>query len=130
VLGTLVVVAGGYVGAMAVRLLLSPPTPTDLATLPGAPAGGTAVVGSVALRPGPLPAVLGAGLRVGAGVALAVADRRLPRVGGRYAARPEQETADPDRAAWEALDAGVDPTAEAGDAGPGRSGRGMSDGPV
>ena len=130
VLGALVVAAGGYVGVEVVRLLVRPPTPADLAALPGAPTGGIAVAGSVALHPGPLPAVLGAVLLIAAGVALAVADRRLPRLGTRYAARPERETADPDRATWEALDAGVDPTVEVGDVGPGRSGRGTPGDPV
>ena len=88
VLGAVVAAAGGYVGVLVVRLLLSPPTPADLAALPGAPAGGTAVADSVALRPGPVPAALGAILLLAAGVALVVADRRLPRLGARYAARP------------------------------------------
>ncbi len=112
VLGAVVAAAGGYVGVLVVRLLLSPPTPADLAALPGAPAGGTAVADSVALRPGPVPAVLGAILLLAAGVALVVADRRLPRLGARYAARPAEEPTDPDRAAWDALDAGLDPTAD------------------
>ena len=112
VLGAVVAAAGGYVGVLVVRLLLSPPPPADLAALPGAPAGGTAVADSVALRPGPVPAALGAILLLAAGVALVVADRRLPRLGARYAARPAHEPTDPDRAAWDALDAGHDPTAD------------------
>ena len=116
-LGAVLAAAGGYVGVLVVRLLLSPPTPADLAALPGAPAGGTAVADSVALRPGPVPAALGAILLLAAGVALVVADRRLPRLGARYAARPAHEPTDPDRAAWDALDAGRDPTADPADAG-------------
>jgi hypothetical protein len=73
---------------------------------------------------------LGAVLLIAAGVALVVADRRLPRLGARYSARPEQAATDPDRATWEALDAGVDPTVEAGDAGAGRSDGGGSGGNV
>ena len=65
---------------MVVRLLVSPPSPADLADLPGAPAGGTAVAGSVASHPGPLLAALGAVLLIAAGAALVVADRRLPRL--------------------------------------------------
>jgi hypothetical protein len=126
----LVAAAGGYVGVMVVRLLVSPPSPADLADLPGAPAGGTAVAGSVASHPGPLLAAFGGILLIAAGAALVVADRRLPRLGARYSARPEQAATDPDRATWEALDAGVDPTVEAGDAGAGRSDGGGSGGNV
>ena len=64
-------------------------------------------------RPGPLLAALGAVLLIAAGAALVVADRRLTRLGARYSARPEQVATDPDRATWEALDAGVDPTVDA-----------------
>jgi uncharacterized membrane protein (TIGR02234 family) len=130
VLGVLVAAAGGYVGVMVVRLLVSPPSPADLADLPGAPAGGTAVAGSVASHPGPLLAAFGGILLIAAWAALVVADRRLPRLGARYSARPEQAATDPDRATWEALDAGVDPTVEAGDAGAGRSDGGGSGGNV
>jgi uncharacterized membrane protein (TIGR02234 family) len=124
VLGALVAVAGTWVGVAVGGLLLAPPAPDDLAALPGAPAGGTAVADSVALRPGPLPALLGALLLVAAGITLAVAERRLPRLGARYAARPASADAPaehvtaahgdaaPDRAAWDALDAGRDPTAD------------------
>ena len=65
-LGVVVAAAGAYVGVAVVRLLLAPPAPADLAVLPGAPAGGTAIAGAAALQPGPLPAALGAGLCVGA----------------------------------------------------------------
>jgi len=113
--GGLGAAAGSYVGVATVRLVLVPPTPADLAALPDAPAGGTAVAGSVVLQPGPLPAVLGAALLLAAGLGLIVAEPRLPRFGARYAARPAEraDAADPDRAAWEALDAGRDPTADA-----------------
>jgi uncharacterized membrane protein (TIGR02234 family) len=124
VLGALVAVAATWVGVAVGGLLLAPPAPDDLAALPGAPAGGTAVADSVALRPGPLPALLGALLLVVAGITLAVAERRLPRLGARYAAHPVSADpsaeaaapahgdADPDRVAWDALDAGRDPTAD------------------
>ena len=58
-----------------------------------------------------MPAALGAILLLAAGVALVVADRRLP---GWAVRRPPGRTATaPDRAAaWEALDAGRDPTAD------------------
>jgi uncharacterized membrane protein (TIGR02234 family) len=133
-LGVLVAVAGTWVGVAVGGLLLAPPAPADLAALPGAPAGGTALAGSIALRPGPLPALIGALLLVAAGIVLAVAEGGLPRLGSRFAARPVSSStsaepaaagrrdADPDRAAWDALDAGRDPTAEppAAEAGPTR----------
>ena len=127
-LGVVVAAAGVWIGVAVGGLLLAPPAPADLAALPGAPAGGTAVAGSLALRPGPLPAVLGVLLLVAAGITLAAAEPRLPRLGARYAARPPVATAtstadtadtaavradaDPDRAAWDALDAGRDPTTD------------------
>ena len=142
VLGIVVAVAGTWVGVAAGGLLLAPPDPADLAALPGGPAGGTAVAGSVALRFGSLPALLGALLVVAAGITLAVAERRRPRLGARYGARPAdrtppdgrtgpgersaaeaREAADPDRAAWDALDVGRDPTADpAADPAPARLG--------
>jgi uncharacterized membrane protein (TIGR02234 family) len=124
-LGVVVAAAGAWIGVVVGGLLLAPPAPADLAALPGAPAGGTAVADSLALRPGPLPALLGVLLLVAAGIMLAAGERRLPRLGARYAARPAgravagpAETAgvradsDPDRAAWDALDAGRDPTTD------------------
>jgi hypothetical protein len=40
-----------------------------------------------------------------------VAEPGLARFGSRYTTRPAAEAADPDRATWDALDAGRDPTA-------------------
>lgn len=63
--------------------------------------------------PAPLLAVAGGALLVAAGVLVVVREPRLPRLGARYAApgAARRRPADPDRAAWEALDAGEDPTA-------------------
>ena len=126
-LGGLVAAAGCYVGVAVVRLLLAPPSAAALAALPGAPAGGTPAA-SVTPAAGPLPAVLGAILLLAAGLALLVAEQRLPRFGSRYSARTAERAApeDPDRAAWEALDAGRDPTAGPDPAAP----RGRTDGGV
>ena len=102
-----------YVGVLVVRLLLSPPPPADLAALPGAPRGRDR--GRRLRRAAPRP---------GAGRA-----RRRPAARGRRRAgrrgpppaparrplrRPARRTSrrDPDRAAWDALDAGRDPTAD------------------
>jgi uncharacterized membrane protein (TIGR02234 family) len=134
-LGAVVAAAGCYVGVAVVRLLRTPPTATDLAALPDAPAGG-AVGTAVAMTTGPLSALLGAVLLLAAGLALIPAERRLPRFGARYAARPAEPaaTADPDRATWEALDAGrdptADPTADPDRARPGRTDGGGPGGPV
>jgi hypothetical protein len=57
---------------------------------------------------------LGALALLAAGAVLAAA-RDLPGLGNRYrapAAPAAREPADPDRAAWDALDAGRDPTTE------------------
>jgi uncharacterized membrane protein (TIGR02234 family) len=123
VLGGLVGAAGILVVVTAAGLLLAPPAPADLAALPGAPLGGAPVAGSVTRHVGPLVALLGASLLTAAGGALLLGERGLLRLGARYAARPVRTagTADPvapatgpidaDRAAWDALDAGRDPTA-------------------
>jgi uncharacterized membrane protein (TIGR02234 family) len=113
-LGVLLTAAGAWAWTVVVRLLHPPPTAAELAALPGAPATGTPVPDSVTAGVGPLPAALGALLLTGAGVVLLVRERRLPRFG----ARSRAAAADPDRAAWEALDAGVDPTVEPTDGGP------------
>jgi hypothetical protein len=69
----------------------------------------------------PVLAVAGAVLLAAAGVVVLVREPALPRFGARYAAAGARTTpADPDRAAWEALDSGRDPTAGGRD-GPGAS---------
>jgi uncharacterized membrane protein (TIGR02234 family) len=112
-LGGLIAMAGAYVGVATVRLLVTPPAPADLAALPAAPAGGR-VAAAVSTGWGPLSALLGAALLLTAGIGLVAGEGRLPRFGARYAARPavRAATTDPDRATWDALDAGRDPTAD------------------
>lgn len=138
-LGVLVAAGGAVAGATVATHVLAPPSAADLAALPGAPAGGTAAVGPAAASAGPLPAVLAAVLLLVAGAALLVGERRLPRFGARYAARAQpaavSAAGDPDRATWDALDAGRDPTVEpAGDTSPvvdrGRTDGGAPGGPV
>ena len=64
--------------------------------------------------PAPLLVVAGASVLLAVGVVVAVRERRLPRLGARYSAPGERRVErDPDRAAWQALDAGRDPTVEA-----------------
>jgi anthranilate synthase component 1 len=93
-------------------LLLVPPSAAAIAALPEAPAGGTPAA-SVTPAAGPLPAAMAAILLLAVGLALLVTEPRLPRFGSRYSARTAERAAPeyPDRAAWEALDAGRDPTA-------------------
>ena len=116
ILGVLVALAAGWAGLTVARSVVAPPTPATLAALPAAPAGGTPIGGSAALHAGPLAAGVGAALLLVAGVAVIVGERRLPRLGARYAARDTTRpaepaaTMDPDRAAWDELDAGRDPT--------------------
>jgi hypothetical protein len=60
---------------------------------------------------GPLLAAAGGVVLLAAGVLVVLREQRLPRFGARYAAAGDRRAArDPDRAAWEALDAGEDPT--------------------
>jgi hypothetical protein len=90
-----------------------------LLALAGAAVAGAAVVsllpfaadGPTATTPAPWLAVLGGAVLLAVGLVVLVRERRLPRLGARYAApgaRPAP--ADPDRAAWQDLDAGRDPT--------------------
>lgn len=114
VLGVLVALAGAAAAALSLRLVAVPPTPAELASARaglstgGAPAGVGAVVGTAA----PWLAVAGAAVALAAAGLLVVREPRLPRLGSRYAAPGTRAAppSDPDRAAWERLDAGGDPT--------------------
>ena len=62
---------------------------------------------------GPLLAVAGGAVMLAGAVLAVLREPRLPRLGARYAAAGDKRAQrDPDRAAWEALDAGEDPTSE------------------
>ncbi|MFC4949765.1 Trp biosynthesis-associated membrane protein [Pseudonocardia sp. GCM10023141] len=115
-LGVLVAVVGVLEGLDGVRGLLGTPFDRD-GPLPVTPTG----VAAEALRHqpteltgAPLLAVAGGVLLLVVGLFVVLREPRLPRFGARYAAagksRPET---DPDRAAWQDLDAGRDPTADA-----------------
>lgn len=84
-----------------------------LLALAGAAVAGAAVP-SLGSTPAPWLAVAGGVLLLAVGLVVLVRERRLPRLGARYAAgqvgggRPAPT--DPDRAAWQDLDAGRDPT--------------------
>ncbi len=113
VLGVLVALVGVAAGWTTVARIAVPPTPAELVSARaglntgGQPAGTSAVTTSV----GPWVAVAAAVLAVSAGVLLVVRERRMARLGARYSA-PGSATppADPDRAAWQELDDGGDPT--------------------
>jgi hypothetical protein len=79
-----------------------------------------AVVALTGGSPAPLLAVAGGAVLLGAGVLVAVREPRLPRFGSRYAAAGDRRVRrDPDRVAWEALDAGEDPTTGSAEEPPG-----------
>lgn len=91
-------------GAPVDGLPQAPPSaPVDVAGLVGMP---------VTASPAPLLAVAGAVVLLAVGLAIAVAEPTLPRLGAAYAAPgARRPPADPDRDAWNALDEGYDPTA-------------------
>ncbi|RZT85247.1 putative membrane protein (TIGR02234 family) [Pseudonocardia sediminis] len=113
-LGVLVVLAGVAAAWSTIAEVVTPPTPAQLVSAReglstgGQPIGTSAVTASV----WPWLAVLGAVVAVVAGGLLVVRERRMARLGARYAApgTPTDTPADPDRAAWEQLDDGRDPT--------------------
>ncbi|MBW0117607.1 Trp biosynthesis-associated membrane protein [Pseudonocardia abyssalis] len=91
--GLLLVVAGAAVGVAALTAA-APPGIVPAETTPA-----------------PSLAVLGGALLVAVGAVVLVRERRLPRLGARYAAPGSRPApTDPDRAAWQDLDAGRDPT--------------------
>lgn len=75
----------------------------------GALAGAVTAAAAPGTAAGPWIALAGAVALAAAGGFVAFAEPRLARFGARYARRPAD--VDPDRAAWQELDAGRDPTA-------------------
>jgi len=116
VLAVLLAVAGLVVAGIAAAALLTSPFATDAsaAGLPRPPSG----VSIDSLRyqptettPAPLLAVVGGLALLAVGVFVMVREPRLSRLGARYAAPGKRPVEiDPDRAAWQDLDAGRDPT--------------------
>ena len=116
-----VLLAGAAAWVVAVSV---PAWTTDPAALVAAarPPDGAAIQGGVASLAGqpaaataaPLLALLGALLLLVAGVAVVLREPRLARLGARFASAgpARQSVDDPDRAAWNDLDQGRDPTAE------------------
>jgi uncharacterized membrane protein (TIGR02234 family) len=114
-LGLLLVAAAVAVVAVVVPAVLDPVGAAGGTTLPtGAPASSLAGQ-PVSTTPAWALAVAGALVLAAAGAVLALREPRLARFGARYAAAGRSRAAqDPDRRAWEDLDEGRDPTAEAG----------------
>lgn len=126
-IGVLLALAGGAVATVALLGAAAAPFATDrpAAALPQVPpgaSGGTDAGGTDtgALRgqptditAAPLLGVAGGVLLLATGVVVLVREPRLPRFGARYAAPGQRRVeVDPDRAAWQDLDAGRDPTAD------------------
>jgi uncharacterized membrane protein (TIGR02234 family) len=133
--GVLLGLAGVGVLLFGVRALLMDPYATDAsaASLPQPSAGVT--VDELRYQPtdttgAPMLAIAGAVLLLAVGIVVLVRERRLPRLGARYAAPGERRVErDPDRAAWQELDEGRDPTVDPDEAPPGDAGDDPGDGP-
>jgi uncharacterized membrane protein (TIGR02234 family) len=115
VVGTLVAVAGLWAVLRGAAGLVAPTADA----LPVGVRPGDRPLPAEAVAAGPLLAVLGGLLMLGAGLLAVRWAAVLPRMGARYdaprgAAGGDQRPppADPDRALWEALDEGRDPTRE------------------
>jgi Tryptophan-associated transmembrane protein (Trp_oprn_chp) len=105
----------GFAGAAAAFIGLVGWTRTEYAADSAGPVppGATLPPPPLVVTPAPLLAVAGGLLLLAVGVLVVIREPRLPRLGARYAApgtRPVE--IDPDRAAWQDLDAGRDPTAD------------------
>ncbi|MHA6630221.1 Trp biosynthesis-associated membrane protein [Pseudonocardia sichuanensis] len=135
VVGVVLALAGAGVLAFALTALFADPDATGVpaSALPQSPHGES--VDDLRHRPAqgtPAPLLPAAGglLLLGVGALVTVRERSLPRLGARYAAPGERRVAqDPDRAAWQALDAGQDPTTDPPDGRPEDRGDDPGDGP-
>lgn len=114
-LGVLLAIVGVLEGIEAVRAWANPPF-AGAGPLPVPPSG--VVAASLRHQPtevtaAPLLAVAGGLVMLLVGLYLLVREARLPRFGSRYASAAKRPAEiDPDRAAWQDLDAGRDPTAD------------------
>lgn len=104
--GALVLAALGAAWATATTAL-SRPAPAQLAEL-----AGTAVAAPVSGSAAPLLALAGVLAVLAGGLVLVLAEAGMPALGSRYRAPAGRRHRDPDRSAWEELDAGRDPTAD------------------
>jgi Tryptophan-associated transmembrane protein (Trp_oprn_chp) len=119
IVGALLGLAGAGVLTFGLRALRPDPDATDATA--ATPTEVTAA---------PLLAVAGAVVLLAVGALVLVRERRLPRLGARYAAPGERRAErDPDRAAWQELDEGRDPTVDPPAGPPGDAGDDPGDGP-
>jgi uncharacterized membrane protein (TIGR02234 family) len=119
ILGALLAVVGAFVVGAGLLGWSGSPFDTDTdaggAGLPQPPPG--IPVDALRHQPteitaAPLLAALGGLLLVAAGLVVVLSQRRLPRLGARYTPPGDRSPpTDPDRAAWQDLDEGRDPTA-------------------
>ncbi|PVZ11896.1 Trp biosynthesis-associated membrane protein [Actinomycetospora cinnamomea] len=134
VVGTLVAVAGLWAVLRGAAGLVAPAS----AALPVGMRPGDRPLPPEAVLAGPVLGVVGGLLMLLAGLLTARYAALLPRLGARYdapvraAGEPGRTPSDPDRALWEALDEGRDPTgehpADPGPNGPGGRSSGRPDG--
>jgi hypothetical protein len=133
--GGLLGLAGVGVLVFGLRALVLDPYATDASaeSLPQPPSGVS--VDALRYQPtdgtgAPLLVVAGAVALLAVGIFVLLRERRLPRLGARYAAPGERRVErDPDRAAWQDLDEGRDPTIDPADAPSGDAGDDPGDGP-
>jgi uncharacterized membrane protein (TIGR02234 family) len=104
VLGPLTLFGDPYASGAPAAALPQPPAGVSVDELRHQPTETT---------PAPLLVIAGAAAMLVAGLVVIGWERRLPRFGARYSAPGERRVeTDPDRAAWQDLDAGRDPTAD------------------
>lgn len=133
--GVLLALPGIGVLGFGLRALLLDPYATDASaeSLPQPPSGVS--VDELRYQPtdvtaAPLLVIVGAAVLLAVGLLVLLRERRLPRLGARYAAPGERRVErDPDRAAWQDLDEGRDPTVDPPGAPPGDAGDDPGDGP-
>jgi uncharacterized membrane protein (TIGR02234 family) len=128
--GVLLGLAGFGVLGFALWALVTDPyaTGTPASTTPAPPPGVT-VDQPAELTAAPLLVVAGGLVLLAVGVFVLV-HKHLPRLGARYAAPGERRAErDPDRAAWQELDEGRDPTVDPACRPPGDAGDDPGDGP-
>jgi uncharacterized membrane protein (TIGR02234 family) len=110
ILACLLALAGAVVASIGVAGWIRTEYAAESA---GVAPGATLPSTSLTVTPAPLLAVAGGVVLLVVGVLVVLREPRLSRLGARYAAPGGRRVeVDPDRAAWQDLDAGRDPTAD------------------